>query len=402
MILPPPLGRRYRRADAGREDGSPIELARGCDLDPGGIADLLAHGYLPGLRTALAGVSRVAPVWDLAPPTPRADELPDAGARADRLWELLRAAVSEAAAGCTRPRIPLSGGLDSRVVAAAASAEGLPGVHAATFGDPDAVDLPGAARIARSLDLPHTIDLLPIDAAHTHEERVWHATGGQGGPASAPGAATDALWADPCDRLLSGTSGEVVWGAAGVPSPLPASRLRKLGVRATPLPSREASPPPPAWVPVAGHAAWINLWTRQAGGSWNGVLSRLEYTPVAPIPWNPDLLAYCLTLDTDDRRDRRLLRHMLARHAPAASADAIPPVRGPVHDLDRAMRTVPAWRDALESMIAPSQRSTWHRLGIRPREVTRLVRQHLATRRDRAQLISRLRVLWRWGLLQGS
>ena len=402
MILPPPLGRRYLRVDTGRESVSPIELAPGCDLDPGGIADLIAYGYLPGSRTTLAGVRRIAPTWDLAPPSPRADELPDADARADRLWELLRAAVRDAAAGCNRPRVPLSGGLDSRAVAAAAAAEGLPGVHAATFGDPEAVDLPGAVRIAEALGLPHTVDHLPADAARVHEERVWRATGGQGGPASAPGAATDTQWAEQCDRLLSGTSGEVVWGAAGMPSPLPPSRLRKLGVRATPLPSVEAAPPPPDWVPDAGHAAWINLWTRQAGGSWNGVLSRLEHTPVAPIPWTPELLAYCLTLGADDRRDRRLLRHMLDRHAPAVSAQAIPPVRGPVHDLDRAMRSVEAWRDTLQQMIAPSQRRTWNHIGVRPREVTRLVRQHLAGRRERAQLISRLRVVWRWGLLTGT
>jgi len=395
VSLPPPLVRRYAQVGTGRLADSPLDLVSGFELDPGGVADLLAYGYLPGERTLLAGVTRVAPQWDLPPPlSPRASA-PDA--RADQLWELLRSAVREAAWGCSRPRVPLSSGLDSRAIAAAAAAEGLTGLHAATFGDRGAADLPGAAHIARVLDIPHTEDHLPPDAALAHEERVWRATGGQGGPASAPGAATDALWAPRCDCLLSGTSGEVVWGAAGVPSPLPRSRLRKLGVRADPLDPREAAPPPPAWATDAGSDAWINLWTRQAGGSWNGVLSRLQYTAVAPIPWSADLLSYCLILDDDDRRDRWLLRHMLERHAPAVST--IRAVRGPVHDLGRAMRTVPAWRDALVRMASDDHRSTWRRLGIRPREVARLVRQHLAGRRDRTQLLSRLRVLWRWGRL---
>ena len=393
--LPPPLQWRYVHSASGREVTRPADLTEARDLDPGGVADLLAFGHPLGARTPLAGVRGHCPDWDLPAPEPHPGGLGGPAERRDRLWQLLRDAVRRAAGPFDRPRITLSGGLDSRAVAAAAAAEGL-AVDCATFGDPDCVDLPVATAIARRLDLPHTVSLLPPDAALRHEERCWRATGGLGGAAAAPGAHTDAAWALECDGILSGMSGEAVWGDLGAPGPSPASRLRRLGVTAPTLDPGEVVPPPPDWLPATSAGAWINLHTRQARGTANGVRSRLLHTPLVPVPWTPDLLAFCLALPPEDRRDRALLRQMLDHHAADVGPTALPPVRGPVHDLDRAMHTDAGWRRALARMTARSQTPAFERLGLRPRAVRRIVRQVAGGSRRRAVFVSRLRVLWRW------
>ena len=398
MTLPPPLRRRFVECDSGREAPSLLEFAGFADIDPGGAADLVGFGFQLGRRTLLAGVERRADPWHLDPPEPHPASLDSTDARADRLWELLGEAVRRAAVGARAPRVPLSGGLDSRAVAAVAA--DLRGLTAGTFGDPECNDMPVARQVAQALGLSHSVTRLPIDAALATEKRVWVATGGLGGPAAAPGAYTDRTWATDCDRLLSGTSGEVVWGDARRPTPLPDSRLRKLGIRGRPQDPAEAAPEPPEWASPPGREAWINLWTRQAGASWNGVLPRLASTPVVPIPWDPAVLSYCLALGKADRLDRALLRRMLDRCSPALAG--LTSVRGTVHDLDRAMRTCVGWQSALEEMVARSQAPVWRCMGIDARAVRRLVRQQLRGTRDRAQLLSRLRVMWRWGRLLGG
>ena len=55
-----PLVRRYRDLETGREAVRLHELVEpGRPLDPGGLSDLLAFGYLAGRRTLLRGVERV-------------------------------------------------------------------------------------------------------------------------------------------------------------------------------------------------------------------------------------------------------------------------------------------------------------------------------------------------------
>ncbi len=358
-------------------------------LDPLGVADLLTWGHPVGERSLLAGVRWVVEPWVLPEPTPHPSTL-GADARADALWELLVDAVRRVPAG--RIGSTLSGGLDSRAVAAAAR-EAHGAILTFTFGDPDAVDLERARLVARRLELPHLVTLLPLDAALFEERRVFEATGGLAGPASAPGAFTDRSWADDVDVLLSGMSGDVVWGDTGLRGPSPTSRLRKLGVQAR-ADRLVGVPPPPPWTSPVGIVAWQNLWTRQARVTWNGVLPRRPFTEVWPVAWDPALLSFCLALDGGDRSDRALLRRMLSRHAPTVAAEVVPGVRGPVHDLDRAMHLSPNWRDELTSMAERPAR--WRRLGLRPGGVARLLRLVRDGERPRAGLVSRLRVLWMW------
>ena len=360
--------------------GSLLEIGpRALDLD--GVADFIAWGFTTGTRTLLQDVERVVPTLEL--PEPRG-----ANDRADHLWELLTDATRPA-----RPRTwcALSGGLDSRAIAAAS------GATVATFGEADAADLPVATRVAEALGRDHVVSVLPADAALVHEDRVFAASGGLGGADAAPGAATDALWGADCDVLLSGMSGDVVWGDTALGGRTPDSRLRKLGVRRAVGDPRTAVPDPPAWTSPSGREAWLNLWTRQAHVTWNGVLSRLPFTEVVPVAWTPAVLSFCLTLDADERRDRALLQSMLARHAPELSG--IAPVRGTTYDLDRAM-TSPTWRTELEAMAR--DRQAWRALGLAPRGVARLLRLQADGKRRRAALVSRLRVLRRWAQLQGG
>ncbi len=393
----PPLLRRYVDIETGREAGDLLAFAGpGRTLDPGGVSDLLAFGYLAGRRTLLRGVERRLEPWTLPPPSPHPREL-DPGAREDRLWELLVAAVGSACEGHPRPRAALSGGLDSRAVSAALSAWGGGG-SAGTFGDPDCADLPVAEVCAARLGLAHEVSLLSPDVALRHEERVWRATGGTGGPASAPGAATDGAWAERCDVLLSGASGDVVWGASRRPGPSPERRLRKLGVRFVPPTWDDEAPSPPPWTSEPGARAWRNLWTRQAGGTWNGVLPRLPFTPVVPVLWSAPLLAFCLALEDDDRRERALVRRALERHAPAVATSALPLApRGPVHDLDRAVRGA-AWAAELDDWL---RRTDFEAVGLSRRGVRRLVRK-IRAGRDRSATLSRVRALSRWAALLGD
>jgi hypothetical protein len=394
-VIPALLQRRWRDRRTGREATSLLDLDDGRPLDPIGIATLLAYGGLVGERSLLVDVHAVIkPLILTAPVVHPADLSPDA--RADRLWTLLCDAVRAAVRGRSRVRAALSGGLDSRAIAAAAVAVDAPGLSFGTFGDFDAPDLAVAPEIARRLDRPHRISILSPDCALECEERVWTATDGTGGPASAPGAPTDRSWADECDVLLSGCSADVIWGDTVSSGPSPAQRLRKLGVSASP--EDPVAPPAPPWVSPGGADAWVNLHTRQRAVTWNGVLPRLAHTPVVPVVWHPPLVAFASALPIADRAGRALVVRMLARHAPTIAGVRLVKTAG-VHDLDRAWRG-PVWGEALDAWTgdSPNEVAAFAVLGLDRRAVVRMVDQVRRGARSRASFLSRLRALRRWGL----
>jgi len=387
--LPPPLKRTFVDA-RGHRTSCLLDFASGARFDCDAVADLLAWGHPLGQRSLLSGVEWALPgSWELSEPSPHPSAL-GRDARADALWRLLCDAVSRYGVG--RVGVALSGGLDSRAIAAAA-VETLPRVGCATFGDLDAPDLPVARVVARRLGSSQLVSELPLEAALFEESRVFEATGGLGGPASAPGAFTDSLWVKDFDVLLSGMSGDVIWGDTALRGPTPSSRLRKLGARAAESPLAMV-PSPPGWATPAGIVAWQNLWTRQARVTWNGLLSRRLVMPVHPVLWDPPLVSFCLALDGNDRGGRSLLRHMLTRHAESVSPAVVPAVSGPVHDLNRAMRQSPLWRTELDAMLGA--RARWDAAGLRPRGVERLLRLVRDGKRPRAGLVSRLRTIWSW------
>ncbi len=140
-------------------------------LDPGdvsraGVVSLLTHGYFLGDRTlyetmralgadtvtrwTAAGVA-VSPQRSLI----ASEERWQVG------WEDLAEGLHERTVGALRRglrtepewRLPLSGGMDSRLIAAVAVDEGIP-VETLTYGDEDWLDVRYAREVARMLDLP--------------------------------------------------------------------------------------------------------------------------------------------------------------------------------------------------------------------------------------------------------
>jgi hypothetical protein len=146
-------------------------------LDADGATSLLRIGYQAGLRTADAGVSVVPPATTEVATIGCGEivlesesSLPEAEPRAEfeRAYvALLRDAVHVRLAAAPRAELPLTGGLDSRLLLAAAVEQGhdprpftLAGVH-----DGEAAV---AARVASSLGVPHRVVAADPGAARPH------------------------------------------------------------------------------------------------------------------------------------------------------------------------------------------------------------------------------------------
>lgn len=109
------------------------------------VPELLLHEFVLGYETMIEGVAPVA-----APP--QWPEVPEAEAPAVALDALLTT-LQERLAGSASPALGLTGGLDSRVVAAALAHIGLP-ARTFTWSHHEA-DAAGAAAVAERLGLPH-------------------------------------------------------------------------------------------------------------------------------------------------------------------------------------------------------------------------------------------------------
>ena len=151
----------------------------GSELDPEALGNYLCLNYVPGCRTMLQGVRRLAPAeWRLYGPSGTGDgrrywSLP-AAPRTDRpgaphLLEELQHALDRAVKLTLRSDVPvglfLSGGVDSALVAHSAARLGrlerafcVDVVGAAGFSEFDA-----ASRVARRIDVP--LERVPLDAS---------------------------------------------------------------------------------------------------------------------------------------------------------------------------------------------------------------------------------------------
>ena len=112
-------------------------------------------------------------------------------------------------------------------------------------------------------------------------------------------------------------------------------------------------------------------------------------------------MSWALALPMEDRRGRSLLIELLERHAPTVAPSRLPAVKtAGVHSLDRAWRTSPEWQEELRRWASddPREVAAFRVIGIRRRPAIRMIRQALSRRRDRADFLSRLRALRRWGL----
>jgi asparagine synthase len=155
----------------------PGALAATSALDHEGLRSLLRIGYQAGLRTAEAGVVVVSPATTEVATVLRNEIVlrsesslpePERTPRFEQAYlELVRDAVDLRLAAAPSAELPLTGGLDSRLLLAAAVERGhelrtftLDGVHHR--------DVAVAARVAATLSVPHRVVPAKPSAAHEH------------------------------------------------------------------------------------------------------------------------------------------------------------------------------------------------------------------------------------------
>lgn len=137
-------------------------------IDPHGLCDFVVFGFPLGTRTIFQGIERVPPAsvavirpdevrlrqyWRLSYPGSASRRLSTDQA-AQAMADGLIAAVDDLAERDAVHGVPLSGGLDSRLILASLLRRGHK-VKTFTMGGPDSADLRIAADVARALDVPH-------------------------------------------------------------------------------------------------------------------------------------------------------------------------------------------------------------------------------------------------------
>ena len=156
--------------------------------------DALPHGGHFEIADGAVSVVRHWDVRDLPAPTLRGP------AYLDRLEEVVRDLAAEAFAE-PGVALPLTGGLDSRLFAAAAPADR--DVRALTFGAPTDHDCALAARVAAARGIPHRV--LPLDPGYVGRfaaETVWLLEGRLNPVGNITGSLMDAL--QPAPAFISG------------------------------------------------------------------------------------------------------------------------------------------------------------------------------------------------------
>ncbi len=421
-----------------REGGCPPELDRTA------LADVVTFGTPLGRRTLVRGVLRLHPgegfsldegrigVHPSRPlPAPPLLEPDDREGWIDTYLEALQGAIAVGGrVGCA-----LSGGLDSRTLLALLRSMGADPI-AITFGRPGHPDLSLAREVATRAGVRHHVHEVPPDGPLPQLDEIAAVTGGTGNLALLAGVTSHREVAGLVDVLVSGASGDALFGPlpalapddpdglhAALP-PLRDDRRRRLLPDATPVEERwtEArTPPAPTGERDALRLEHQLRW-RQARLIADGLRLRGVHTPaVAPfLDAGPRAIARSLP---DTLRQGRILQRLaLERVAPDLAAlplvpdprpPAVParalrylrgraahlarnlwlrgtPDRGALFDVQTALRTRPAWREAMEGLCAapPS--------GIDPAGLRRLWRRHRRGRDNLGLLFGRLLVLQRF------
>ena len=141
--------------------------------DPGAVRDYLAYRYVPGPRTLVEGIRKLAPggyaLWQFgrlrearywSPPDRNANHSKVSGDPVEQFTERLDEVVRMHAGGA----VLLSGGLDSAALVALASRHGKVKTFAAGFADDPASELAAAAQVAQRFGAEHhEIVLSPHD-----------------------------------------------------------------------------------------------------------------------------------------------------------------------------------------------------------------------------------------------
>lgn len=312
------------------------------------IRQLLEHGHPFDQRTLLRGIELLPPgtVADIGPggwrsrryfrfdppsvdPALSAEDLGAAMGRAV-------AAALEQAGGGTALGCMLSGGMDSRTIAAEAVALGARPL-AITFGTPGSPDVAIAERVASALGLEHLV--LSLDPARVAEALPEAAlvTGGTTGVAHLVGHATNRELARDVDAILSGMCGDGIMGnvpadaprrpvraARGLPDSVGRHLMSPVFRRETDEPYREsleadaAGYPPGTGLDVINtFEAMRNRWRRL---TLSGVVSRHIDTEVLLPFFHQPLLETAFALAPERRRHQAAyLESFCARHPACAT-----------------------------------------------------------------------------------
>ena len=412
-------------------------------LDEIALGDTVTFGTPLGRRTLVRGVVRLhpgeilepggtpsQPVWPRRPALDPADREGWVDAYIDALGRAIDDRVDPRdVLGCT-----LSGGLDSRTLLALLRDRGH-APRAITFGTPGHPDREVAVAVAKAAGAEHLVTDIPPDGPLPHLDEVARVTGGTGNLALLAGVCSHAEAAGKVDLLVSGASGDALFGplpaaAPGDPqglhaalSPLRDDRRRALLTDAPSVDERleeaRALPCPPGG---GDGARLVHLlrW-RQATVIADGVRLRKRHTPVLAPFLGAHSRALALGLPPDLREGRTLQQLALERLAPdLARLPRVPaaparratraarylrgradhlarnlwlrgtPDRNAQFDIHSALRKRPAWRAAAEGLCAAPPP------GIDPGGLARLWRRHLRGRDNLGLLFGRLLVLHRF------
>ncbi len=209
----------------------------GADITPDlpAVRQLLEHGHPFDQRTLLSGIE-LLPAGSVTEVTPGGWRsktyflfdppavAPNSGA--GEIGRAMEGAVSSAlqrAGSGTRIGCMLSGGMDSRTIAAEAVALGA-GPTAITFGTPGSPDVQLAGRVAGILGVRHLVfSLDPARVADSLAETVL-VTGGTTGVAHLAGHSTNREVAAEVDLILSGMCGDGIMG--NVPADAPSRPVK--------------------------------------------------------------------------------------------------------------------------------------------------------------------------------
>jgi len=422
-----------------------IQRAQGVrpTLDEVALGDTVTFGTPLGRRTLVRGIARLhpgealtpggeprPPVWPRRPPLDPADRSSWIGAYLDALRGTLDDRIDRRdVLGCT-----LSGGLDSRTLLALLRDRGCAPL-AVTFGPPGHPDREVAAAVAEEAGVEHLVSEIPPDGPLPHLDEVARMTAGTGNLALLAGVCSHAEVEGRIDLLVSGASGDALFGplppaVPGDPqglratlSPLREDRRRALLADAPTVDDRleEARALPcPAADGDAAKLVHLLRW-RQATVIADGVRLRARHTPVVAPFLGAGCRALAMGLPADLREGRTLQRLALERLAPdLAALPRVPapparpafraarylrgradhlarnlwlrgtPDRAALFDIQSALRKRPAWREAVEGLCAAPPP------GIEAGGLERLWRRHLHGRDNLGLLFGRLLVIQRF------
>lgn len=310
------------------------------------IEDLVTFGTPLGRGTMVEGVQRLHPgeiavlragAVDIEPPElqpipspPRDDEAAWIDAYLERLWEVLQRGLDDddTPEALDRVGCALSGGLDSRTLATMLSRERVP-FTAVTFGRPLSAEWRRAGEVASHLGVPHLRTPLPADGPLAQLDLIADITGGTGSLAYAPGTPTHELAARHVDVLISGASGDALFGDLPGPQPestgmqhylppMPPLRVDRRALAIPWAPSVERRIEQARLPHIAGEGPqsralrYLLRW-RQATTIADGVRLRDAVTRVITPFLEPEVVALARDLPPRLRTHRTLQRHALRK-----------------------------------------------------------------------------------------